>query len=248
MEKSHRWHPLWREWIRTLKAENKSRRTIEGYGESVTFFAQWLDRLEEPPQEPADIVPAHIKNWMIDLLGRHKPSTAATRYGHLRQWFNWLLLEEEIDRHPVAGLKPPQVPETPIPLVPDDLMRKVLDGCKGRDFISRRDAAMIRLLWDTGARLSEVTLLTVDDVDLDLDVIHVVGKGRRPRAIPFSPKTGQALVRYLRVCGTDRYAEHERLWLAEKGRGPLTPNGVKLMLRRRGRMLPRPAVPRHNSV
>jgi integrase len=64
----------------------------------------------------------------------------------------------------------------------------------------------------------------------------VLGKGRRPRAVPFGPKTGQALLRYLRVRASDKWAYHDRLWLAEKGRGPLTPNGIKLMLRRRGRV------------
>src|SRR5205823_10133522 len=51
--------------------------------------------------------------------------------------------------------------------------------CKGRDFSSRRDTAIIRVLFDIGARLSEVANLTLDDVDLDVDVIHVLGKGRR---------------------------------------------------------------------
>jgi hypothetical protein len=45
----------------------------------------------------------------------------------------------------MAGLKPPQVPESLIPLVPDDLMRKVLDGCQGRDFISRSEGDLMRL-------------------------------------------------------------------------------------------------------
>ena len=56
------------------------------------------------------------------------------------------------------------------------------------------------------------------DVDLDTDVIHVLGKGRRSRAVPFGPKTGQALSRYLRVRASDKWAHHDRLWLAEKGR------------------------------
>jgi site-specific recombinase XerC len=102
-------------------------------------------------------------------------------------------------------MKPPFIPEQPVPLVPDELMRKVLDQCKGRDLMSRRDIAIIRLIWDTGARLSEIAALKVDDVDLDIDVIHVVGKGRRPRGIPFSPRTGQALSRYLRIRVTDKW-------------------------------------------
>ena len=95
--------------------------------------------------------------------------------------------------------------------------------------------AALSALLGVGARLSEIALLGVDDVDLDLDVIQVLGKGRRPRAIPFGAKTGQALSRYLRVRAADRWAEHPRLWLAEHGKGPLASAGMKRVIERRGR-------------
>ena len=63
------------------------------------------------------------------------------------------------------------------------------------------------------------------------------GKGRRARALPFGQATALALGRYLRARAKDRYAERPELWLAEKGRGPLSAGGIKLMLRRRGRVL-----------
>jgi hypothetical protein len=53
--------------------------------------------------------------------------------------------------------------------------------------------------------------------------------------VPFSAKTGQALARYLRVRANATWPKHECLWLAEKGKGPLTANGIKLMPRRRGK-------------
>jgi integrase/recombinase XerC len=245
MEQTHRWYPLVREWERTLRAENKSKNTIGIYGHCTRLMIKWLDALptaasdletETQPETPADIKRAHIATWMTDLLATGAPGNANNKYRSVQQWFNWLLAEGEIEVHPMARMKPPFVPEKPVPLVPDELIRKVLDQCKGRDLMSRRDTAIIRLIWDTGARLSEIAALNVGDVDLDTDVIHVLGKGRRPRAVPFGPKTGQALSRYLRVRAADKWGHHERLWLAEKGRGPLTPNGIKLMLRRRGRI------------
>ncbi|MGW5052223.1 tyrosine-type recombinase/integrase [Actinokineospora sp. NPDC004072] len=54
------------------------------------------------------------------------------------------------------------------------------------------------MVFDTGARLSEVGKLAVDDLDLQVDVIKVIGKGRKARD-PFSPRVGKALSRYLRV-------------------------------------------------
>jgi integrase/recombinase XerC len=110
----------------------------------------------------------------------------------------------------------------------------VLDSCKGNDLVSRRDNAIIRLLIDTGGRLGEIGGLSVEDVDFDAGVCHVIGKGRRGRALPFGQATALALGRYLRARAKDRRAELPGLWLAEKGKGHLEANGIRLMIRRRG--------------
>jgi site-specific recombinase XerD len=54
----------------------------------------------------------------------------------------------------------------------------------GRGFDDRRDTAIVRLFLDTGMRVSEMAGLSVADIDLDMDVAVVLGKGRRPRACP----------------------------------------------------------------
>ena len=80
-----------------------------------------------------------------------------------------------------------------------DDMRRVLAVCKGTDFDARRDAAILRVLVDTGLRPAEPTGLTLDDVDLDEGLATVIGKGRRRRAVPLGAKSTAALDRYLRV-------------------------------------------------
>ena len=80
--------------------------------------------------------------------------------------------------------------------------------------------------------------LTFQDVDFENDVIHVMGKGRRGRALPFGQQTGVALGRYLRVRVRvrvrDQWQARPEVWLSEKSRGPLAADGIKQMLRRRG--------------
>jgi len=60
---------------------------------------------------------------------------------------------------------------------------------------------------DTGARRAEITGLTLQDVDLDLDVLAVLGKGRRERTLPFGRRAGEALDRYLRARSRHKHAE-----------------------------------------
>ena len=104
-----------------------------------------------------------------------------------------------IKRSPMEKMKSPTVPEEPPPVITDDELRRLLHACEGRDFYARRDTAIIRLLLDTGMRRAEIANLKVEDVDWTNNVVHVMGKGRRPRACPFGRKTAQALDRYLRA-------------------------------------------------
>jgi integrase/recombinase XerC len=99
----------------------------------------------------------------------------------------------------MINMKRPLVPEEPPPILTGDQLRAMLKTCNGTGFEDRRDTAIIRLFVDAGMRLAELTGLTLDDVDLDMRVADVIGKGRRPRPCPFGAKTAQAIDRYLRL-------------------------------------------------
>jgi site-specific recombinase XerD len=106
----------------------------------------------------------------------------------LRILYRWLEEEAEIDDDPMARVKPPIVPDQPVAVVPEDGLRRLLAVCAGKSFEARRDTAMIMFLLDTGARRGEVAGLRLADLDFDLDVALVLGKGRRERALPFGPR------------------------------------------------------------
>jgi integrase len=64
-------------------------------------------------------------------------------------------------------MSPPKVPESPPDVLGDNQLRDLLNACDGPTFDDRRDAAIVRVFIDTGARLSEVAWLRVEDLDLD---------------------------------------------------------------------------------
>lgn len=220
-------------FLLSMRAENKAPRTVETYRESVTQLADWL------PEDvtPADVTRHQVREWLDHLIATRSAATARHRYSAIRQFFRHLVDEEEITRSPMADMKPPHVPDKPIRVLTGAELSRLLDTCKGKDFVSRRDAAIVRLFIDSGMRLSELANLTVEDVDLTDQVALVLGKGRRGRACPFGARTGQALARYLRERSKHAFASSPRLWLAEKGRGALTHEGVKQMLQRRGELI-----------
>ncbi len=128
-------------------------------------------------------------------------------------------------------MKPPRVPEKQVPVVSDDDLKKLLAACEGKNFDDKRDVAMLRVLISTGMRAGELVGMRVEDLNRDAQVAVVVGKGRRPRACPYSAKAAQAVDRYLRLRRQHPHAGSEWLWIGKKGR--VTDSGLRQMLERR---------------
>lgn len=217
---------------RTLRARNRSARTVAGYLEGVGTFLAFLRR-EGLPTAAADIAREHVESFIVDQVERHRPNTAATRYRALQQLFRWLAEEGEIAANPMRGMHPPTVPDAPPPILTDDEIRAMLRACDGADLYARRDAAIIRLFADAGMRCAELAHLRLTDLDLDAAVAVVLGKGRRPRVCPFGAKTAAALDRYLRVRAGHPQGDRPELWLGHVG--PLSVSGVRQAVQLRAR-------------
>jgi len=218
-------------WTRSLRSRNRSPKTIRGYREAAELFLGFL-AARGCPVRLDEITREHVESFIEDQLARWRPTTALTRYQALRQFFLFAVDEEELSVSPMARMKPPTIPEVRVPVVPDDVLRKLLKTCDGTSFEERRDAALLRLFIDTGCRLAEITNLKRSDLDFDAEVIHVVGKGSRPRTVPFGPKTTMALDRYDRLRRRHPQAKRtDALFLGPKG--GLTESGVTQVLRRR---------------
>ncbi len=220
--------PLVRSFERSLRAERKSERTIQIYSEALEQLAAFL---EPRDLSLAEAKASDIQDYIIGILQRRRPSTANNRFRALHRFYGWLEEEEEVP-NPMRRLKPPSVPEEPVPVLDDAALRRLFETCQGRGFDERRDTAILCLFLDAGPRLEELTEIRIGDLDFDLDVVHLVGKGSRPRALPFGHKTGQALDRYIRVRARHPHARLEALWLGK--RGALTSSGVSQIVRRRG--------------
>jgi site-specific recombinase XerD len=221
--------PLLRSFERHLRAENRSERTVASY---LVALRQAEAFLAARGVGLVDASRADLEAFLGDLLTYRAASTAATYYKVLRLLYRWLDEEDEIDRDPTAKMKRPIVPEQPVPVVPEDGLRRLLATCAGESFEDRRDTTLILLLVDVGPRRAELMGLKVSDVDFDLDVLLVLGKGRRERALPFGRKSAVALDRYLRARVRHPQAHLDWLWLGKKG--GLTASGLAQMLERRG--------------
>jgi site-specific recombinase XerD len=219
-------------WARSLRAENKSPRTVVAYTSGGRQLLDFLKRAGMPT-EVASIRREHVESFIEHVLERSRASTAGTRYRDLQQLFRWLLEEGEISESPMARMRPPKLDERPVPIISEEDLRVLFRSISGKSFEDRRDTALVRLFLNTGARLAEMANIRVEDVDLDQREVYVTGKGRRGRYLSLGAKAVKDLDRYLRARSRHKEADLPWLWLGPKGR--LTNSGIAQMIRRRCR-------------
>lgn len=215
-------------FVRYLRAEGKAKRTIEKYVLTVTQLRVFLAG-NDMPTTVAEIQKEHVREYMVQLLGDSKSSTANTRFYALKAFFRYLLEDEEIRWNPMDQLKAPPAPAPVVAVVSDDVTTALLKTCKTNSFEDRRDAAIIMLFLDTGCRLSELTNLSL--ADIGDGVAHVMGKGSKPRTIHYGASTARVLDRYLRARDRHKDAALPNLWLGK--RGATTRWGIRDVIERR---------------
>jgi integrase/recombinase XerC len=217
---------------RHLRAENKSERTVSIYVGAAEKFATWLAEHTDCAGW-LDVEQRDVQDFTIAVLQERSAGYANNLHRALQQFFKWWAAEEEMP-NVMLGMKPPLVPEKPVPVLSHKQLQALLKAAEGKGFVQRRDTAILLLFMDAGLRRDELAKLKTDDIDLDERTVWVVGKGRRPRIVPFGHKTALALDRYLKVRKEHRMAHLDWLWLSHRTRCHLTDRGVYQMIERRG--------------
>src|SRR5271157_3141766 len=224
-----------------LAAEGKACKTVRTYTEAVQWFAAARLRRVAGLASWEEVGKQDIQRWIVWLLDRYSSAYASNQFRALQQFFKWLAAEDEIP-DPMAGLRPPHVPDKPVPVFADGDLARLERACVGRSFQQRRDAAVIAVFAATGIRLSELAGIRYDpddprrsDIDLWQREITVRGKGRKTRTVKISHDAARSLDRYLRVRARHAQAYQPQLWLGVNNRGPMTASGIYQAIARRGR-------------
>jgi site-specific recombinase XerD len=102
----------------------------------VRLLAEFRERIGMPTSVDA-IRREHVEAFVADLLTRNKPATANNRYRALKVFFRWLTEEGEIAESPMRNMKPPIIPEMPVPVLTDDEIKRLLKACEAKEFVDR---------------------------------------------------------------------------------------------------------------
>lgn len=180
-----------------------SEHTLSAYRRDLRRYVAFLTRRDM--LEPGEVEEATVRSFVASLsASTHGPDDAPYRatsvartLSAVRSFHRFLLREGVTDRDPAVGVPQPRLPRSlPRPLPVEDV-RRLLEAPDEGSPAGLRDRAILELLYGSGLRISELTGLDVDDLDLEEGSVRVLGKGGKEREVPLGSFGRDALGAYL---------------------------------------------------
>lgn len=154
-----------------------------------------------------------IREYMARLYeDKRKKTSIARKLATLRTFFKFLCREQVLEQNPARLVSSPRLEKRLPKVISIDEVVQFIETPDTDTVLGIRDRAIIELLYATGCRVSEISGMNIDDIDLKHATIRVRGKGRKERFVPFGSKANEALTAYLQARGAllAEAPEHKR--------------------------------------
>lgn len=228
-------HPAVSEFLTHLdKERGQSPHTVKAYGRDLEAFTEFCDRHYGGAWSWGSVDRLGLRGFLGELQRRGLSKRSAARsLSAVRSFYRYLQVHHGLANGVARAAKAPKL-EKRLPAYLDRQATERLFAwaetrAAGDDFGATRDLAILELFYSTGIRLSELSGMNLEDLDLLSDQAKVRGKGRKERIVPIGSRASLALRRYLNLresvagrTGGDRRA----VFLNRRGRR-LAPRGVQ---------------------
>lgn len=226
--------------------------TRDAYQRDLNAYIAWLD--QRGIDDLASVEPETLADYVAEMsgaTGEHKFSAATVgrRLSTVKNMHRFLFEEQLLLSYAGSGVRAPKRGMRLPKALSLEQVEAILESASGDDPVSLRDRALLELLYATGARVSEVTDLDLDDLlahaDQDEAWLHpervlgeggflrVIGKGSKQRVVPYGSYAGKALAAYLvraRPAMVSKGKGTPALFVGPRG-GRVSRQGVWLIIR-----------------
>jgi integrase/recombinase XerC len=220
------------------KERDVSPHTVKAYGRDLEAFTEFCDR--------------HYGSWgweTVDRLGLRgflgemqrrglSKRSAARALSAVRSLYRFLQDHHNLSHNIARAARVPKLDKRLPGYLDQDQTQRLFEWAESRaegdELVPTRDLAILELFYSTGIRLSELSGMNLDDLDLLSDQLKVRGKGRKERIVPVGSRAVLALRRYLHLRepvvarpGGDRRA----VFVSQRGKR-LTPRAIQRTVHR----------------
>lgn len=199
---------------------NKSPLTVQSYADDLMAFEAYIAETDSGV-DLLSVDADMIRGWMESMMDRGNVATSVgRRLSALRTFYRYAVKTGHVDKNPAQRIQRPKTAK-PLPqFLKEAEADRLVDGTEADDtsFQEVRAHAIMTAFYETGMRLSELTGLDDDSVDMVLRQVKVRGKGNKQRVIPFGEELATAIATYIKVRDDSVVRTGNALFVTKKGR------------------------------
>ncbi|MCJ7748710.1 MAG: site-specific tyrosine recombinase XerD [Desulfobacterales bacterium] len=197
-----------------------SKNTIDAYSHGLNRF---LDSLRKKGiQEMPGVSKFDVREFLIALRKRGlSTKTVVRNLVAIRTFFHFLIQEGILEANPIEELESPKIAKTLPEILTLKEVEQLLEQPNPQTPLAIRDRAMLEVLYATGMRVSELTHLPINQVNLEGGYVLVFGKGSKERIVPLGSEAMKWVALYLKAA-RERLAKGKEspfLFINRSGRG-----------------------------
>lgn len=169
--------------------------SLASYRSDLLHFSAWLEAQQLPPMVSADDYT--LMRFVAELSQTLRASSQARYISTLRRFFRFLLAKGLIDADPMLKIAMPAKPSRLPKVLSEGQVDALLAAPPLETPLGLRDRAMLETLYATGLRVSELVGLRLHEVNFDMGVVRIFGKGGKERLVPLGEQSIDLLRSYL---------------------------------------------------
>lgn len=193
-----------------LRMRNYSPRTIQSYEQVVRHFAYyvWLRRNIDPQklmvywedfskaraETDVEVEPALFEDYLsfLSSMRTYKPKTMHRVISTLSSFYRFLYSQGAVTTNPLIGVERPKIKGQELRYLKHSQVIRLIDSIE-----DPRDRLIVRTIYATGVRVSELCGMNIEDIDFEEGTIRVRGKGGKIRIVFVDPDTLSEMDRFI---------------------------------------------------
>ncbi|MCG7407758.1 tyrosine-type recombinase/integrase [Paenibacillus sp. ACRRX] len=187
------------EFIRACNVKNLTGLTIQFYKDNLRLLVKYLSKMNV--HRPVDVDKRHLEDIILEKKKSVKMVTVDKDLRGWKAFFNFLNEEGYLTSNPTAEIKPLKYEKKMLETFTKTQVKALLGTPNRATFTGYRDFVIMQLLLDTGIRISELEGVKITNIEWKNQILIVMGKGRKERAVPISSTLLRHLKEYVAIRG-----------------------------------------------
>jgi len=185
------------EFLDYLRAEkNVAQNTVESYGFDLRRYLQFL--AEQEVSTPAQVTGQHVRRFLAELvLTEYAATSVARQLSAIRMFHRYLIGERYCENDPTVALTAPRRAQKLPNVLNIHEIEQLLAQPETNRPLGLRDRALLEFGYATGARVSEITGVKLEDLFLDERFVRIFGKGSKERLVPIGDVAVYWIIKYM---------------------------------------------------